>query len=86
MKKWGKVKIKNELIRRKISPYCIDSGLKEIDDDDYQETINNLIEKKLSTMAEDNNLIIKKRIANYLIGKGFERELVWNILNDKFSD
>lgn len=41
----GKIKIKQGLEQKKISEYCIKIGMKEIDNEDYQNAINSLIEK-----------------------------------------
>ena len=46
IKKWGKVKIKHELKLRDISEYCIKKALLEIDEDDYLNTLNELVAKK----------------------------------------
>lgn len=39
IKKWGKVKIKLELKKRKISDYCIRQAMKEIDGPDYEKEL-----------------------------------------------
>ena len=39
-KKWGKVKIKQHLKQKQISDYCIQTGLEEIDTDDYLTALN----------------------------------------------
>ncbi len=82
IKNWGRKKIIFELKSRKLSPYCIQSGLLEISDEDYKKTVDVLIKKKSSGMIESNSLIKKQKIANYLIGKGFESELIWSRLNE----
>jgi regulatory protein len=58
-KKWGRLKIIRELKSRKISDYCIKSGLREIDEDIYIQTMQDLILKKakpnLSWQEEQKN-------------------------------
>lgn len=81
IKNWGRKKIIFELKSRKLSPYCIQSGLLEISDEDYIEKIDVLILKKSSSVMESNSLIKKQKIANYLISKGYESELIWSRLN-----
>lgn len=81
---WGKVKIKLALTQKKISTYCIQEALKEIDDDDYEQKIGVLIEKKANEISDKNGYIFKNKIANYLINKGYETELVWNKINEQF--
>lgn len=81
IKNWGKRKITFELKSRKLSPYCIQSALREISDEDYKEKIGVLIKKKSIGLIESNCLIKKQKIANYLITKGYESELIWSHLN-----
>lgn len=84
VKNWGKRKIIFELKGRKLSTYCINSALKEINDDDYLATLKMLILKKTKELKTENNKIIKnQKVANYIIGKGFESELVWGQINIK---
>jgi regulatory protein len=80
VKKWGRNRIIRELEMRDLSPYCIKSALKEIPEEDYVETIHQIINKK-STEIPSKNLYQKNfKIAQYLISRGFEPELVWDIL------
>ena len=80
IKNWGKNKIINELKRKKISAICIKIGLKEIDEDEYNEVIEKFIENKKNTIKDKNIFTKKRRIANFLIQKGFESNLVWDKL------
>lgn len=80
IKKWGRRKIVFELKKLKISPVCIKSALKKIDMDDYNWTVNDLLLKK-SLMLKDKNIFIKKKkMADYMIRKGYESELVWDCI------
>ena len=45
-KKWGRVKIRQELKMRGVSDYCLKAGMSEIDGDDYMVTLQEIIEKK----------------------------------------
>ncbi len=80
MKKWGRLKIIMELKRRNISDYCLKKALEEISDEDYQETILQLAEKKIQSLRDKDMFIKKQKTARYLAGKGFEKELVWRVL------
>ncbi len=80
IKKWGRVKIKNELKARKISPYCIRKALEAIDDDQYILTLKNLIEKKTSLTKEKNAFKKFAKVATFIISKGFEPELVRDLM------
>ena len=80
IKKWGKNKIKNELKKKDISKNCIIKGLDSIDEEQYQEVLKKIIEQKTDKLKEKNPFIKKNKIAKYLIQKGFENNLIWDIL------
>lgn len=80
-KKWGKLKIKQHLKQKQISEYCIKLGLNEINQSDYLMTLEYLKTKKYKEVVAENNFIKKQKTANYLIGKGYESELVWETIN-----
>ncbi|ERM83796.1 hypothetical protein P872_01920 [Rhodonellum psychrophilum GCM71 = DSM 17998] len=76
MKKWGRNKILQELKFRQISPNCIKSGLKEIEEDEYLETLDQLVEKKWDSISEKDLFRKKNKVFQYLIGRGFESDLI----------
>ncbi len=84
IKNWGKFKITQALKQKDISDYCIKKGLAEIGADDYMITIRALAEKKLNEYAlkVSNPYQLKNKTAKYLISKGFEPNLVWDVLNN----
>lgn len=75
MKKWGRNKIKQELKRRLVSPYCIKKGMKEIDEDEYLDTILYLVEKKLSTVS-GHEAIRRKKVFEHCYRKGYEANYI----------
>lgn len=86
IKKWGRLKIQNYLKRKNISEYCINKGMKEIGEADYKETLKTLLEKKTKTLNEKNPLIKKNKLVRFLLGKGYEREMVWEEVNLFFEE
>jgi regulatory protein len=82
MKKWGKLKIVNELEAKGVSRNCIRMALKEIPDDDYMSTLRSLLENKLSASDEPNVYVLRDKVSKYAIAKGFEPENVWRILKE----
>lgn len=72
MKKWGKLKIKNELEYLGLTKNCILRGLKEIDSGDYSKTLKTLIKKKSIEIKEENLYKKRDRVARFVIGKGYE--------------
>ncbi|WP_440120680.1 regulatory protein RecX [Tenacibaculum sp. Ill] len=80
IKKWGKDRIVRELKFRDISAYNIKSALKEIDEEEYIKTLYNLVEKKNASVSETNHFKRKKKIADYLLYRGFESSLIYEAL------
>ena len=86
MKQWGREKIRQELKIRKISDYCIKKALKEINGDDYDKTLNKLIYKKLVELkSEKNNFTKKSKVYRYLVQKGYERDIVVNLIKEHIN-
>lgn len=81
MKKWGKAKIIQGLKARKISEYCIKKGLQEIPDNDYNKTLQTLVNAALKKYASANVFETKSKTAAYLHGRGYESELIWEMIN-----
>jgi regulatory protein len=82
IKKWGKVKIKIELKRRKISDYCIKKALAAIDADDYIKTLQELLKKRLKENAKGKAHIRNYKAAQYALSRGFESDLIWEELKE----
>jgi len=86
IKKWGRVKIKNELKAKKITDYCIRKAMEEINDKDYLKALKAIIDKKAKEIKETNLFKKANKIAAYCISRGFESDVVWDALKDKFED
>ncbi|CAM1334632.1 regulatory protein RecX [Tenacibaculum aestuariivivum] len=80
IKKWGKQRIVRELKFRNISAYNIKTALKEINEQDYMTTLYSLLEKKNNQVSDTNVFKRKKKIADYLLYRGFESNLVYEAL------
>ncbi|WP_298489242.1 regulatory protein RecX [uncultured Maribacter sp.] len=82
IKKWGKNRIVNELKQRQITKYNITIALKEIEQEDYIETFDILAKKRLSQIRETNIQQRKKKLADYLLYRGWESHLVYEKLKE----
>ena len=80
IKQWGRVKIKYELKQKQVSEYSIKKALKEIDGEEYLKVLSKLAQEKYASLKAEQYLIKKKKTMDYLMGKGFEMELVKGIL------
>src|SRR5687768_3557025 len=81
IKKWGRVKIKLELKKRKISEYCIRQAMKEIDEADYRKTLKKILTEAGKKAGKSKNA--RYKVAQYAVSRGYENELVWEIMDDK---
>ena len=83
IKQWGKMKIKYELKQKQVSDYCIKKALLAIDNNDYKKVLYKLADLKLKTLKGEKNIFIKKRkLQDHLLMKGFETDLVREIVKD----
>ena len=80
--KWGKNKILNGLKQKGLTEYCIKKALSEIDESEYEKLILKLIYKKQKQLNEKDKFIRNNKIAMFLYSKGFEKDIIWKILND----
>ncbi len=77
-KKWGKNRIVRELKQRNVSVFNVKLALKEISEGAYVETFEILAEKRLQQLTSEKNILKKKKkLADYLLYRGWESHLVW---------
>jgi regulatory protein len=77
IKQWGRRKILMGLKKQQIGEYAIRKGMTEIDDEEYEEVISKLIQKKMESSRITNQFEKNKKVALFLAQKGFEPELIW---------
>jgi regulatory protein len=80
IKHWGKIKIKQGLKLKKITDKMIAIALNTIDYDEYLQTILNTAEKKLPLIKEKDVYKRKYKLTTYLMSKGFENDLILEVL------
>ena len=83
IKGWGRIKIIHELEAKGLTKNCIRIGLKEIDQADYEKTLESLLIKKSGAVHDDDDYARRDKIARYAIQRGFEPELVWRRIKEK---
>jgi regulatory protein len=81
-KKWGRRRIVQELKQKGISEYCIKSGLKQIDGDEYYQNLVDVLEKKDRLEKEKNPRVRRQKIQVFLMNKGYEQDLIKMALDD----
>ena len=82
IKKWGKIKIKQGLKLKRVPEKMIIKALNSIDYDKYLQTILAAAEKKSAVLVENDKYKRKYKLVTYLMGKGFESNLISEVLKD----
>ncbi len=77
-KSWGRNRITRELKMRNISAYNLKLALQEIDNEEYLEVFDTLSRKRYKQLSKEKDKYRKrKKLADYLIYRGWEGDLVY---------
>lgn len=79
IKKWGRNRIVSELKQRGITKYNINLALQELAEESYHETLESLAQKRLGQIKETDTFKRRKKLADYLLYRGWESPLVYEI-------
>lgn len=79
--KWGKVKIRANLKMKKIPGDMISSALESIDDEQYRKIIEELLRSHRRSVKAKNQYDLKGKLLRYGLSKGFESDLLYEILS-----
>jgi regulatory protein len=83
MKHWGRNKIRFELKKRNISEYCIRKAMQAIDSDQYLQILRKTASNKWHLLRAEKNMLKKKhKVITYLVQKGFEADIVRDVLKE----
>ncbi len=81
-KKWGKTRIIRELELREISAYNIRAALEELGEEAYEDTLHELAVKRLGQIKEKDPLKRKRKLADYLLYRGWETDKVYQKVHE----
>ena len=79
---WGKTKIRYQLSAKGISSRVIDDALETLDPDEYYETLKEQLEKKLSSIKGGNYYDKKAKLMRFAAGRGFESDLIYDVIDE----
>ena len=83
IKHWGRIKIRQMLRAKFVSEVSIQRAFKTIDPDEYDSILRKEAEKKLKDLSRESDFWKKKaKLQRYLAGKGFESDLLQDVVND----
>ncbi|MDX2302381.1 MAG: regulatory protein RecX [Microscillaceae bacterium] len=76
LKKWGRLKIERNLRQKGLSQYCIRQGLAEIEQQEYEQTLEQLLHKKRELLQGIEAWEMRQKLFQFLSFKGYESELI----------
>ena len=82
IKKWGKIKIKCELQRKRVNPESFEEAFENIDNDEYKVRLRTLLENRNAKFKDETGYDRKSKLARFGMSKGYESELVWAMVNE----
>jgi regulatory protein len=80
--KWGKIKITSHLKQKNIPADIIKTALDAIDNDLYKKTLIDLISGHRRHVKAKNQYDLKAKLLRYGLSRGFESNLLYDLLND----
>lgn len=83
---WGRVKITQGLRSKNIRAEAIASGLEAIDEEEYLDLLKKIVGDQQKRIKAKNRYDLKGKILRHALGKGFESNLVYDVINSMFSD
>lgn len=81
-KAWGRIKIKQGLKFKRVPDVLIKKALQTIDADDYLVALTRILEKKAATLSEKNALKRRYKLQQYAMGRGYEADLIADVLKN----
>ena len=79
---WGMNKIRLHLIQKGIAKELIDEALGQTDEEVYRQRLIDILKTKAKTVKAASDFKKKRKLAAYAMQKGFEGNLVWEVLKD----
>ena len=79
---WGVNKIRFHLIQKGIDKELIEEALGQTDEEMYRQRLIDILKTKSKTIKADSDFEKKRKLAAYAMQKGFEGNLVWDVLKD----
>jgi len=81
-KGWGKIKIKQGLKFKNVSPVLIKKALLQIDAGEYIDKLTRILDKKAATLTEKDGYKRKYKLQQYALSRGFETDLTAEVLKN----
>ena len=84
--KWGKIKITAHMKLKHIPSGIIASGLATIDDEEYRQTLKEILSAHRRNIKASNSFDLRGRLLRHALAKGYESHLVYEMVNEIVSE
>lgn len=81
MKRWGRIKIEHRLKSEGLDPAIVTKASKEINQQEYESTLEELVRKKIQILKGKEKTDVKQKVMRYALSKGYEADLIWKVVN-----
>ena len=78
---WGRIKIQTHLRALEISSENIARAMQEINEDEYAEILDEIVEKKRKTIKKGTDPEVRAKLLRHALSRGFEYEIIASKLN-----
>ncbi len=80
MKAWGRIKIIHSLKQKGITDYCIKEAMKEINPEDYKESLQIILTLQLEKFPDLSPFERKSKAFRYALSRGYESGIIEELL------
>jgi regulatory protein len=80
--KWGKLKIAAHLGSKKVDEGSIRSALESLDEDQYRQTVKDILFEHRRTIKAKNQFDLKGKLMRFGQSRGYESNLLYDIINN----
>ena len=80
--KWGRLKIASMLRMKNIPGDIINLALQAIDEDEYRQTVREIVMSHRKSVKAKNNYDLKGKLMRFGLSKGFESNLLYDLMNE----
>ncbi|MDR1601972.1 MAG: RecX family transcriptional regulator [Tannerella sp.] len=84
--RWGRIRIRYELQRKKIPDELISAALDEIDEEAYLSSLFDLMKNRKRSLKGDSERDVFCRLYRFAVGRGFESQLVIQCIKPLFKN
>ena len=82
---WGVNKIRFHLMQKGIDKALIEEAMTTFNEEAYRQRLVEVLTSKAKTVKAANDFEKKRKLAAYAMQRGFEANLIWEVLNEDFE-